>query len=125
MTNKELKLSERMQDTQNRKCDNNDIDYGYNMAINDWLPEVQKLEQKEDELFELVIANIKEIGYTCDCNSYLYRLQSKQYRNYIIDKMKCGECGSEFFQKRKIREDQIKPSDGKFEEELRMDTSGT
>ena len=125
MINKELKLSERMQDTQNRRCDNTDINYGYNMAIDDWLPEVQELEQSENELFELVIANIKDIGHTCDCDSYLYELQSKQYRNYIIDKMKCSKCGSEFYQKREIIEAQVKVSDGKFERELKSNTFGT
>jgi hypothetical protein len=129
MTNKELKLSERMQDTQNRRCDNNDIDYGYNMAIDDFIGEVEKLEQIENELFELVIANIKEIGHTCDCDSYLYKLQSKQYRNYIIDKMKCGKCGSEFYQKRKITKNKIKKLTKeeleKFEYEQKSNTFGT
>lgn len=41
-----MKLSDRIKDTKNRKCDNNDIDYGYNMAIDDWLPEIIELENK-------------------------------------------------------------------------------
>jgi hypothetical protein len=50
MKDKELKLSERMQDTQNRRCDNNDIDYGYNMAIDDFIGEVEKLERQNKQL---------------------------------------------------------------------------
>ena len=93
MINKKLKLSERMQDTQNRRCDNNDIDYGYNMAIDDWLPEVQKLEKEKQELInkyeELLL---EEAMYLYQYYHQSYNISTEEYfRNELefLEKLTC------------------------------------